>query len=203
MNRGNDSGAGVGRARGPWALPVRRLWCDRRAVAATEFAVILPFMFILLIGMAEVTGAMNNDRKVSRISNAIADLVAQAQTVTTGELAAVMDLGEKILAPYPVTDLDIIIASVTFDEDGDPTVDWSYDSSGGEPWTEGAAPPITLPGTVASPNTSIVVGQTTLDYEPPFAGIFTSYFSRSASIQLSDTYYLRPRLTDTVVCTNC
>jgi len=197
------------RTRRPATRYLRQLWRDRKAIAGTEFALILPFMLLLLICMAEITGAMNEDRKVSRISSSIADLVAQAQTVTTGELDAVLDLGEKILAPYPDDDLEIIIASVTFDEDGDPEVDWSYDSSGSEPWSEGAAPPFTLPATLSSPNTSIVVCQTTLGYVPPFAGIvtnakmFAGYFERDTLIELSDTYYLRPRLTDTVVCSNC
>jgi Flp pilus assembly protein TadG len=182
---------------------LRRLWRDRQGIAATEFAMILPFMFLLLIGMAEITGAMNHDRKVSRISNAIADLVAQAQTVTTGELDGVLDLGEKILAPYPADELSIVVASVSFDEDGEASVDWSYDSTGGAPWTDGAAPPITLPDTINIANTSIVVSVATLGYEPPFAGIFTRYFERESSIELSDAYYLRPRLTDTVQCSNC
>ena len=178
-------------------------WKDRRAVAATEFALILPFMLLLLIGMAEITGAMNQDRKVARISNSIADLVAQAQTVTSNELLGVMDLGEQVLAPYPVDELEIIVASVSFDEDGNAEVDWSYDSGGDAPWASGAEPPITLPDTVAAANTSIVVSVTTLNYEPPFAGVFTQYFSRDSSLELSHTYYLRPRLTDTVQCTNC
>jgi Flp pilus assembly protein TadG len=160
-------------------------------------------MLIILIGMAEITGAMNQDRKVSRIANAITDLVAQAQTVTPAELAGVMDLGQKVLAPYPADDLYIIIASISFDDDGDAEVDWSWDSDSEAPWTEGAAPPITLPDTIASPNTSIVVGVTSLEYTPPFAGIFTSYFSRSDALTLTDTYYLRPRLTDTVQCSAC
>ncbi|WP_269583861.1 TadE/TadG family type IV pilus assembly protein [Roseibium sp. Sym1] len=203
MNPGNKSGITSLLARVMLPRSVRRVVRDRRGVAATEFALILPFMFIILIGMAEITGAMNNDRKVSRISNSITDLVAQAQTVTPAELTAVMDLGEVILAPDPADDLYIIIASVTFDEDGDPEVDWSYDSDGGAPWTPGAAPPITLPDTIGTPNSSIVVGQSTLEYTPPFSGLFTSYFSRNSMLELSDTYYLRPRLTDTVECPAC
>ncbi|ASP35968.1 TadE/TadG family type IV pilus assembly protein [Labrenzia sp. VG12] len=181
----------------------RKLWKDTRAVAATEFALILPVMFLLLIGMAEVTGAMNQDRKVARISNAVTDLVAQAETVTEAELLAVMDLGEQVLAPYPADELEIIIASVTFNEDGDAEVDWSFDSGSSNPWAEGSEPPITLPDTIVSPNSSIVVGVTTLNYSPPFAGIFTDYFTRKDALELSHTYYLRPRLTGTVQCSNC
>lgn len=182
---------------------LRSLHADKRAVSAIEFSMILPFLLILLIGMEEVTGTLNYDRKVSRIANSVADLVAQAQTITPADLSAMMALGGKILDPYPDTNLETIVASVTFDEDGDPAVDWSYSSKGGSPWAEGSTPPIELPATVAAANTSIVVTQTNLNYVPTFSGLFTEYFSRASSIDLSDTYYLRPRLTDTVKCPAC
>jgi len=182
---------------------LRRFLQDTKAIAATEFAMILPFMLVILIGMAEVTGTMNHDRKISRIASAITDLVAQAQTVSTSELSAVMDLGEKILAPYSTDDLVTIVASVSFDEDGKASVDWSYDSNGNKPWGKGKVPPIPLPDEVAKPNSSIVVGNVSLDYKPPFSGVFTEFFSRDSEIELTDTYYLRPRLTNTVTCTGC
>ncbi|QFT34260.1 hypothetical protein FIV00_27435 [Labrenzia sp. THAF82] len=181
----------------------RRLQSDTRAVSAVEFALILPLMLLILIGMEEATGALNQDRKVSRIANSVTDLVAQAQTVDKNDLQGIMDLGEKILTPYPADTLDIVLASVTFDEDGDASVDWSLNKSGGEPWAPGAVPPVTLPGTVSVANTSIVVGQVSLTYTPTFAGIFTEVFDRDSAIDLGDTYYLRPRLTNTVACSDC
>ncbi len=203
MNLGNSVGLQMLRERLRGARWLAELRDDRQAVSATEFALVLPFMLLILIGMTEVTGALNQDRKVSRIASSITDLVAQSQTVTTAEISSILDLGEKILEPYPADELTSIIASISFDEDGTPSVDWSWDSTGSEPWTPGSAPPVTLPSTVAAPNTSIVLGQANLDYTPIFAGVFTSYFDRASSIELSDTYYLRPRLTDTVDCSNC
>ncbi|POF34438.1 TadE/TadG family type IV pilus assembly protein [Roseibium marinum] len=178
-------------------------WRDRSGVSATEFALILPFMLIILIGMTELSGAINADRKVSRIANATTDLVAQSQTLSPAELDDILALGGKILAPYPDDTLDTIISSITFDEDGDPTVDWSYDSDKGTPWPAGSAPPITLPDTVAAPLTSIVLAQSTLVYSPPFSGLLTEAFPRLATYTLQDIFYLRPRLTDKVKCPAC
>ncbi|WP_420412260.1 TadE/TadG family type IV pilus assembly protein [Roseibium sp.] len=203
MNRGLKNLRSFGGHRRNLPAALSRFWTDKRGVSAIEFAMILPFMLVLLLGMAEVTDALNQDRKVSRMANAITDLVAQAETVTTGELDNVLALGATILQPYSTTNLNIIVASVSFDEDGDASVDWSYDDAGNNPWPSGSAPPITLPGTVAAANTSIVLGQATLGYTPPFAGVLNQYFSRSSSITLSDTYYLRPRLTGQVPCSNC
>ncbi len=181
---------------------------NEQGVAAIEFAMILPFMLVLMIGMVELTDALNVDRKVSRMANAVTDLVAQAQTVTENELNSYMALGETILRPYPSDDLTFVVASITFQPNGDPEVDWSYQRKAGvggsaTDWTDGQEPPISLPATLVSPNTSIVVGVATLGYTPPFAGIFTQYYSRDSIITLSDTYYLRPRLVGTILCTDC
>ncbi len=177
---------------------------DDNAVSAGEFAMILPFMFFLLIGMTELAEALNQDRKVSRIANAVADLIAQEEAVSRTDLDSLMNIGEKILDPYPSTNLQVIVASVSFDDDGDASVDWSRDSAGATPWSTGAAPPITLPGTVAVPNSSIVVGQSNLTYTPSFTGLFSGIFEWSPSVMnLSDTYFLTPRITGTVTCSNC
>ncbi|MGV2974243.1 TadE/TadG family type IV pilus assembly protein [Roseibium alexandrii] len=188
--------------------PVGLFRRNEQGVAAIEFAMILPFMLVLMIGMVELTDALNADRKVSRMANAVTDLVAQAQTVTRSELNAYLQLGETILKPYPSDDLTFVIAGVTFQANGVPEVDWSYQRKAGvggpaSDWSAGDEPPITLPATLVSPNTSIVVGAVTLGYAPPLAGIFTQYYSRDSVITLSDTYYLRPRLVGTIQCTDC
>ncbi|MFN3129782.1 TadE/TadG family type IV pilus assembly protein [Roseibium sp.] len=191
-----------------WTEWFKRFRRDQKGVAGIEFAMILPFLLVFLIGMVEVTDALNQDRKISRMANAVTDLVAQAQTVTRSELNTYLQLGETILKPYPSDDLTFVIASVTFQANGAPEVDWSYQRKAGvggpaTDWTDGQEPPISLPATLVSPNTSIVVGVATLGYTPPFAGIFTQYYSRDSIITLSDTYYLRPRLVGTILCTDC
>lgn len=183
---------------------LKRLRRDEDGVSAVEFAMILPFMFLLLIGMTELAEALNQDRKVSRIANAIADLVAQEEAVERNDLNDLLDIGAEILAPYPADNLQVIVASITFDEDGDATVDWSRDTTESAPWAAGDAPPITLPASVAVPNSSVVVGQTNLTYTPSFTGVFTGIFDWSPSaLELSDTYFLAPRITGTVTCGNC
>ncbi|WP_367186954.1 TadE/TadG family type IV pilus assembly protein [Roseibium sp.] len=182
---------------------VRQFRSDHDGVAATEFAMILPFMLVLFIGAVETTGLLNQDRKLSRIANSVTDLVAQAQSVSSAEVSSMFDIGDQILAPYTTTTLNIIVASVSFDEDGDASIDWSECKLTCDEWVAGAEPPITLPDTVASPETSIVVGEASMTYTPEFSGIFTEYFQRATAYNLSDTFYLQPRLTDTVTCDDC
>lgn len=176
---------------------------DQSGVAAVEFALILPFLLILLIGMAETVGALNHDRKVSQAASSVTDLIAQSETVSKSEVADIMRAAVEIMKPYPETTLDVVVASVKFDEDGDPEVVWSRNKAGGEPWSEGSKPPIEMPASLAIPGTSLVVGKASYTYVPTFSTMIQNIFPRATSIDLDDTYFYKPRLTSTVTCSNC
>ncbi|WP_417675420.1 TadE/TadG family type IV pilus assembly protein [Roseibium sp.] len=180
---------------------LRRLKADRRGIAAVEFALLLPFLLILLIGMSETVTALNTDRKVSQVASAAADLVAQAESISTSEIADIMLAAKQIMLPYSDTPLDVVIASVTFNDDGDPEVDWSRNKSGTAPWSAGSAPPIEIPEAISVAGSSLIVGQSSYTYVPLFASMLQNIFPRAASMTLGDTYFLKPRLTTTVTLT--
>lgn len=171
-----------------------QLKSDLRGVAAVEFALILPFLLVLLIGMAETVGALNHDRKVSQVASSVADLVAQASSLNSADVTDIMVAAKEIMKPYSATSLDVIIASVTFDENGDPKVDWSRDKSGGTPWPTDSEPPVTFPAALSIPGTSLVVAQSSYHHVPMFATLAQNIFPRATSIELGDTYYFKPRL---------
>jgi Flp pilus assembly protein TadG len=182
-------------------IATRKISGDKSGIAAVEFALILPFLLILLIGTAESVGALNHDRKVSQIASSVTDLVAQAESISTGEIADIMRAATEIMLPYSDTPLDVIIASVTFDEDGDPEVDWSRDKSGSTPWAAGSTPPIEFPEAISVPGSSLVVGQSSYSYTPMFSSLLQNIFPRATSIEFGDVYYYKPRLTGTVTLT--
>lgn len=185
----------TGSAASTLANRLKRLKSDRRGVAAVEFALLLPFLLILLIGMAETVSALNHDRKVSQVASSVTDLVAQAETLSSSDITDIMRAASEIMKPYSDAPLDVIVASVTFDENGDPEVDWSRNKSGGSPWAAGSAPPIDFPEAISTAGTSLVVGQASYDYVPMFATLLQNIFPRATSMTLSGTYYYRPRLT--------
>ncbi|SHL36649.1 TadE/TadG family type IV pilus assembly protein [Roseibium suaedae] len=180
---------------------IRRLLRNTRGVAAVEFALILPFLIILLIGMAETTTALNQNRKVSQVANAIGDIVARATTVTSTGLADLMQARTYIMEPYDASSMTVIVASVSFDADKKATVDWSSNQTGGTPWTSGQAPPITIPSGVIAANKSIIVCQTKYNYVAMFATLAQNIFPRATKFEMSGAVYLRPRLTTKVTKT--
>ncbi|MBD8892330.1 TadE/TadG family type IV pilus assembly protein [Roseibium litorale] len=178
-----------------------RLQKNTRGVAAVEFALILPFLIILLIGMAEATTGLNQNRKVAQVASSIGDMVARATSVSSTSLADLMKARTYIMEPYDASNMTVIVASVSFDKDKKATVDWSADQSGGTPWAKDQAPPITIPDGAIAANKSIIVCQTKYTYVPMFASLAQNIFPRATSIDMSGVVFLRPRLTTKVTKT--
>ena len=95
-------------------------------MAAVEFALILPIMLLVYIGMVEASALISMDRKIQTISGAVGDLVAREDgEITTAMLADYVKVASGIMTPYPVAPLEQIITQVVVDADGIATVDWS------------------------------------------------------------------------------
>ena len=56
----------------------RDLARDRRGIAATEFAVIVPLMLVMFFGTVEFSSGVAVDRKVTLIARTLSDLTSQA-----------------------------------------------------------------------------------------------------------------------------
>lgn len=163
---------------------LRRFWRDRRGVSAVEFALIAPFMILLYLGAVETSLALSIDRKITSVSSALADLVAQDDVITDDEMADILNAGNVIIAPFDTTPLQIRISSVMMDMDGDVEVQWS-DAVGMSPYSEGGS--VTMPDGVLSPNRSIVMVEVEYRYETMFSELGVSHFD------ISEVFYLRPR----------
>ncbi|MCB1430467.1 MAG: pilus assembly protein, partial [Nitratireductor sp.] len=63
-----------------------------RGVAAVEFAFIAPIMILLFVGTIELSAGVATNRKLSRLSSTIGDLITQSQTLTTNDIDNIMDV---------------------------------------------------------------------------------------------------------------
>ena len=166
------------------ARTLRRLAGDRRGVTAVEFALIAPFMILLYLGSVEISLALSIDRKITSISSALADLVAQDDVITDDEIGDILNAGTVIVAPFDPTPLEIRITSVMMDTDGSVEVQWS-DATGMAPYSEGSS--ISIPGGVLEPNRSVIMVEVDYQYDTMFGELGVSQFN------ISEIFYLRPR----------
>lgn len=157
----------------------------RRGIAATEFALILPVMILVLAGTVELGNALLLDRKVTRAAHSAADLVAQARSVTTGDLNNVFDAVQQILLPFPAT-MQITLTSVFRDPATNATrVAWSQ-TRNGTAYSQGAS--YALPQTnMLLSGESVIVSEITYAYSPLFSDLILD------NITLKDQAYLKPR----------
>jgi len=65
---------------------VRDLVAATHGVAAVEFAMILPGLLLLYIGMSEASVGWSLYRKVTLVSRSVADLTARSTTVSSADL---------------------------------------------------------------------------------------------------------------------
>jgi Flp pilus assembly protein TadG len=193
------------------ARRVSGLLRDRRGVAAVEFAFIAPVLLSLYFVTMEVSQGIETNKKVGRIASMVADLVTQQPEVSTSNLDAIMRIGAAIIQPYGRTRPDIEITGIRMsdEENPRPLVVWSRRLEGGS-FSAGApvgdeAP---VPDQLRIRNTFLVQVASSLDYRP----VITWAADNKASIGLAsafdriamrEQYFLRPRMSQQITCTNC
>jgi Flp pilus assembly protein TadG len=191
-------------------LAVAGLWRDRSGIAATEFAVIVPVMMIMLFGTIEISSGVAVDRKVTLIARTVSDLVSQAPAnplqgmmdapITDTYLQNVFTAGIAILTPYCPTPAHLLqVSEIYVDSNLKATIQWSRAATiasctanqatlATSTRNPGDVVTTTVPSTLLVKQTYLIFSEVKYLYAP--VGI--SYVIK-ASADLTDTGYLRPR----------
>lgn len=176
---------------------VDRLRAATDGVSAVEFAFLLPVMVTLYLGAFEFSQAITIDRRVTAVSSAAADLVAQAESTSNAELVDIFKAATSIMSPYDASSIEITVTSVVADEDNDTTVDWSRKNTDDEDVIETGhtkGTPFPLPETLTTAGGSVIVAEVSYTYKP-----VVGKFLIEDGITLRETFYLRPRRSQTVI----
>ena len=187
-----------------------RFLSDRKGVAAVEFALVVPLMIALYLGTVEMSGGIAINKKVSRVAGTVADLVTQQTSVTEDNLQDIMEIGEAVLNPYKLQRPDILVVGIdvhsSYPQGG--KVVWSgrYDE-GVEENGPSAGTDIFVPPNLRFDGSFLVQVTTDLDYQPIVAWMIGNTVGVVKDgigvIEMQETYYLRPRIGGTIVCTDC
>jgi Flp pilus assembly protein TadG len=168
---------------------LRRLFRDQRGVSAVEFALVLPIMIAMFFGGVEIAQAVMADRKTTLVTRTVADLVAQASTVSTSDMSNVLAAASSIAYPFDATKLTVTVSSIAIDANGKATVAWSCTKNG---TARAVNSTINLPSALATPSTSLILGEATYTYKPIIG------YTITGSLLMSDNIYMRPRLSNSV-----
>lgn len=174
---------------------VRSFARDRRGVAALEFALLLPFMITLYVAANETSQALTVYRKVSHTGSTLGDLTSQASTLSTADMNNIMTASTAVMSPFSDSGLKIVVSAVK-KKNNAYAVDWS-NAKNTTSWTEGAAPPITIPTGLLNEGEQIIVTQVQYTYVSAFSNFMQDIWG-SNSITLKDLSYFRPRVTTSI-----
>jgi Flp pilus assembly protein TadG len=172
---------------------IRRLTGDERGVSAIEFAMLAPVLIAFYMGMTEFCQGFMAQKRMGHVSAAVADLVAQEETITPATIDDIFDIGGLIMKPFSTATLHQRVSSVT-SVAGVPKVDWSR---GDGMTARGVGSTMTLPADLISAGESVIVAEVTYDYDS------AADYLMPGLTRFAHTYYLRPRTVDKTVCPNC
>jgi Flp pilus assembly protein TadG len=192
-------------------VAARGLASDRRGVAAIEFAFIAPVLLSLYFVTMEVSQGIEVNKKVGRVGSMVADLVTQQQTISVSELNAILAIGESILQPYNRSKPTITITAIQITDENTPkvVVAWSRKLTNGATSAGAAKDSLTtVPNTLKIRNTFLIRVESDLAYKPVITwtadqkqvlGLAAAF----DGINMSEDYYLRPRISTTISCSDC
>ncbi len=169
-----------------------RLHGDRRGVSAVEFAMLAPVMIAMYFGLAEFCQGYMAQKRMAHTTSMVADLIAQRDVITGAQIDDVFKVGTLIMKPFSATPLKMRVSSVTRGADGVAKVDWSR---GGGLTARTTGSTVTVPTGMIANGETVVMSETTYDYDSP-----VDYMMPSIT-NFSQTFYLRPRSVDKIIYT--
>ena len=134
------------------------------------------------------------DRKMTLVARTLADLTAQATTVSETDLSNIKAAATAIIAPFDSTKIGITISSVIVDAQKVAKIKWSDKNASGT---------VRTAGDVVSVNDTLKTSSTYPIYliwaEASYAYTPTIGYVMTGTKNLTDQIYMRPRLSDCVL----
>ena len=168
---------------------------DRRGIAATEFAVIVPIMLVMFFGTVEFSSGVAVDRKVTLIARTLSDLTSQSTTVGDSDMINFFAASNAIMTPYSPTPTKATITELYIDPSTlKARVQWSKSatitSSGSVVLGAGhtVTSTISIPPQLAVGGAYLIFSEVSYVYVPTIG-----YVMAKTGVTLSDVSYTRPR----------
>ena len=156
----------------------RRFRGASEAVAAVEFALILPFMLMLYMGSVELSQAVTVDRKLAVVAGSLGDLVARVkEELPADTLTDYFEAAQAIMRPYNATTLQQAVTCVYVDADGAATVVWSYGFNGATAHTVDASYSLPSEMTDIALDGYVIVAEAQYTYQPVMGYFFEDPFN--------------------------
>jgi Flp pilus assembly protein TadG len=157
---------------------------DRRGIAATEFAVIVPIMLVMFFGVVEFSSGVAVDRKVTLMARTLSDLTSQSISVASSDMTNFFAASNAIMTPYSPAPTRATISELYIDPNTlVARVQWSNGSS-----PRAVSSTVVVPSALAVAGTYLIYSEVSYRYTPA-----VGYVMATTGVNLRDTSYTRPR----------
>jgi Flp pilus assembly protein TadG len=157
---------------------------DRRGIAATEFAVIVPIMLVMFFGVVEFSSGVAVDRKVTLMARTLSDLTSQSLSVGSSDMTNFFAASGAIMTPYSSAPIRSTISELYVDPNTlVARVQWSNGS-----FPRAVSSTVVIPAALAVAGTYLIFSEVSYHYTPA-----VGYVMAMSGVNLSDTAYTRPR----------
>lgn len=176
---------------------------EAKGVAAIEFAFIAPLMLIMYIGTMEISNAVAANRKLSRVSSTLGDLLTHASCYTDANIADIIKVTDDIMYPYDnVVAIQLNGVLIT---NGVAKVQWSKAYNGATALADNTV--YTVPDKIKIDDNFLLAAKIEMGYSPTIGWIKpdgkTSINIDNAPINMAEEMFLRPRIGSSVTLNNC
>ncbi|WP_153768484.1 hypothetical protein [Labrenzia sp. CE80] len=174
-------------------------WRDSSAAAAVEFAMVAPFLVVVLINVVSFFDGFRGDRVISRTNTVVLDLLTREQGgIDDDDFDELVAIAEALAGKYVDNGFTLVLTSVrnTWDSNEDPDIDlrWSISNDSSAVLTQDDIDAMTLPS-MQEGDTAIIASLTT-EYTPAIVGEISGDFT------LSDYLIRRPRYITEIDCSS-
>jgi len=171
-----------------WFGIFKRFALAREAVAAVEFALILPFLMVLYLGSIEVSQLIIVNQKAGAAAGALGDLVSRTNgNLPRSTLNDYFSAVSMIMTPYPTARLSQLVTSVYVNKAGKTKVQWSVGYNGAKAKTVNSTYPLPREMTDIARDAYVIVSEVEIPYRP-----LGGYFFKS-SIRLYKQFFFISR----------
>ena len=173
----------------------RRFVIVRAGVAAIEFALVLPLLVIVYLGMTELTFAISTDRKLTLLSRSLADLVGRTTSMSNETMTDIFNASKSVMFPYNPNNAKLVVTSIVVRStgqngpDGQPKVEgrvcWSRaQGPGAQPYAFNSIQEV--PEGFRNPSSSFIRADVTMSYEPMFGASILKWATGHSRIDLGE-----------------
>jgi len=176
----------------PLSRVFKKYKSNRDGIAAIEFVFIAPIMIVMYFGLAEISTAIEADRRISHAANVAGDLSTQVATITANDMSEIMTATTLVMGvpSDKLSEIKMEIASFSRNASGDVVPFGKASLNGNFPKAFNTND---LDDLILSQASGVVVARVSYNYEPLKLRFFDS------NITLSETFLLKPRVAANVL----